>query len=142
MANMKAVSRKGQSLKENCKPISILPLISRIFVRTICKQLTNFFDDMLLKYQCGFRKGLGTQHCLLLMLEKWRKVVDNEEAFVAFSTDLSNVADCFNHEILIAKLHVSLSSLNLVRDYLLNRMQRFKVNSNFSSRADILDSVQ
>ena len=93
MANMKAVSRKGQSLKENCKPISILPLISRIFVRTICKQLTNFFDDMLLKYQCGFRKGLGTQHCLLLMLEKWRKVVDNEEAFVAFSTDLSNVAD-------------------------------------------------
>ena len=125
---MKAVSRKGQSLKENCKPISILPLISRIFVRTICKQLTNFFDDMLLKYQCGFRKGLGTQHCLLLMLEKWRKVVDNEEAFVAFSTDLSNVADCFNHEILIAKLHVSYSSLNLVRDYLLNRMQRFKVN--------------
>ena len=130
---MKAVSRMGKSLKENCKPISILPLISKTFLITVCKQLTNFFDDMLLKYQCGFRKVLGTQHCLWLMLEKWRKVVDKEEAFVAFSTDLSNTVDCFNHELLIAKLHVSLSSLNLVRDCLLNRMQRFKVNSNFSS---------
>ena len=71
---MKAVSRMGQSLKENCKPISILPLISKTFLITVCKQLTNFFDDMLLKYQCGFRKVLGTQHCLWLMLEKWRKV--------------------------------------------------------------------
>ena len=95
-----------------------------------------FFDNIPLKYQCGFRKVLGTQHCLLLLLEKWRKIVDNEEAFVAFSTDLSKAVDCPSHKLLIAKLHIyslSLSSLKLVRDYLLNRKQRFKVNLNYSS---------
>ena len=44
MANMKAVVMKGtKSLKQNYKPISILPLISKIFGRTVCKQFTNFF---------------------------------------------------------------------------------------------------
>ena len=54
----------------------------------------NFFDNILSKYQCGFRKGLGTQHCLLLM-----KAADNKEAFVSFLTDLSKAFDCFNHEL-------------------------------------------
>ena len=134
---MKAIFEKAtKSLKENYKLISILPSISKIFGTTVCKQLTNFFDNMLLKYQCEFRKGLGTQHCLLLMLEKWRKVVDNEEAFAAFSTDLSKAVDCLSHEHLIAKLHVyslSLSPLKLVLDYLLNRKERLKVNLNYSS---------
>ena len=88
-----------------------------------------------MKYQRRFGKGLGTQHCLLLMLDKWKKVVDNEEAFVAFSINLSKAVDSLNHKLLIAKLHVyslSLSSLKLVRDYLLNHKQRFKVNLNYS----------
>ena len=45
---------------------------------------------------------------------------------------------------MIAKLHaygLSLSSLKLVDDYLLNRKQRAKVNSKFSSWADILKGV-
>ena len=44
----------------------------------------------------------------------------------------------------IAKLHtygISLSSLKLAHDYLLNRKQRTKVNSKFSSWADILEGV-
>ena len=85
MENMKVFSRKGKKcLKETYKPISILPSISKIFATSVCKELTNVFDNMLLKCQCKFRKGLGTQHCLLLMLEKWRKVLENEEAFVHF----------------------------------------------------------
>ena len=59
----------------------------------------NFFDNILSKYQWGFRKGLGTQHYLLLMLEKWRKAADNKEAFVSFLIDLSKAFDCFSHEL-------------------------------------------
>ena len=47
----------------------------------LSKQLTTFFDNIRLKYQCGFRKGHGTQHCLLLNLEKWMKALDNKVAF-------------------------------------------------------------
>ena len=43
MANMKAVFKKGtKSLKKNYKPISILPLIAKIFGRTVCEQLIIF----------------------------------------------------------------------------------------------------
>ena len=95
IANMKVVFNKGtKSLKETYKPINILPLISTILGRIACKQLMKFFDNILSKYQCGFRKGLVTQHCLLLM-----KAVDNKEAFLSFLTVLSKAFDCLNHEL-------------------------------------------
>ena len=64
------------------------------------------------------------------MLQKWRKAVDNNEAFEALLTELSMAFDCFNHERFIAKLHgysLSLSSMKLVHDYLLNRKERLKL---------------
>ena len=133
MANIKAVSKKGtKSHKENYRPISILHLVSRIFKRIICKQLTTFFDNILSKRQCGFRKSHGTQYCLLLMLEKWKKALDNKEVFGALLTDLSKVLIAS----MIVKLHahsLSLSSLKLIHDYLLDRKQRTEVNSKYSS---------
>ena len=111
-------------------------MVSKIFERIICKQLTTFFDNILSKYQCGFRKGHSTQHCLLLMLEKWQMALNNTEAFGALLIDLSKVSDCFNDELLIAKLHAygpSLSSLKLIHDYLLDHKQRIKLNSKHSS---------
>ena len=57
------------------------PWFRRFWREFLSKQLTTFFDNILLKYQCGFRKGHCTQHCLLLMLEKWMKALDNKVAF-------------------------------------------------------------
>ena len=60
------------------------------------------------------------------MLEKWKKALDNKEAFGALLTDLAKAFDCLNHELFITKLHacsLSLSSLKLIHDYLLNRKQ-------------------
>ena len=57
------------------------------------------------------------QQCLLAMLEKWKKIVDNGKAF-GF--------DYLDHELLIARLNVygfSLSALKLIHDYLPNRKQ-------------------
>ena len=48
MENIKAVFKKGtKSIKENYRPISISPLVSKIFERIICKQLTTFFDNII-----------------------------------------------------------------------------------------------
>ena len=78
------------------------------------------------------------------MLEKWKKALDNKEAFGALLTDFSKSFDYLNHELLIAKLHaygLFLSILKLVHDYLLNHKQRTKVNSKYSSWTDILEGV-
>ena len=55
---------------------------------------------------CGYRKGFSTQHALLSLIEKWKKVIDNEGYGGAILMDLSKGFDTINHDLLIAKLHV------------------------------------
>ena len=122
--------------KNNYRPVSILPVFSKIFERLFSRQLLDFFDNILSKFQCGFRKGYGTQHCLLLMLEIWKGATDNNKGFGALLTDLSKAFDCFSHDFLIPKLHaygLDIDSLNILQDYLSNRSQRTKVESFYSS---------
>ena len=57
------------------------------------------------KFLCGFRKGYIAQHCLLGMLEKWNKAVDNKKVFGALLTDFSKAFDCLSHELITAKLN-------------------------------------
>ena len=86
--------------KNNYRKVSILPILSKLFERLIRKQLSE-----VLKFQYGFKKSYGAQHCLLMMLETWKKATDNNKAFGAFLTDLLKVFDCLSHDLLIAKLH-------------------------------------
>ena len=50
--------------KEKRRPVSILPIISKIFDKIISKQITNFMDPLLSKYQCAFRRSFSAQNCL------------------------------------------------------------------------------
>ena len=136
---LKLFSKKGQkAIREKYRPISVLPLVLKILEIILYKQLTTFFDNILSKYQCRFTKGHGTQH------NNGRRLQIIKKHFGPLLTDLSKAFDCLIHELLIAKLHaygLSLSSLELVYDYLLNRKQRTKVNSNYSLWIDILEGV-
>ena len=75
-----------------------------------------FFDNILSKFQRGFRKGYGTQHCLLLTLEIWKGATNNNKAFVTLSTDISYGFDCLSHDLLIKSHTYSLDidSLNIL----------------------------
>ena len=83
----------SRNQKNNYRPISILLVISKIFEKLICRQLLNLFDNILSKYQCGFKKGYTLQHCLILMINKWKKTVDNK-LLGALLADLSKAFDC------------------------------------------------
>ena len=50
-------------------------------------------------------KGFNAKHCLLAMVEKWRKTLDESGETSAVLTDLSNAFDCIDHILLIAKLN-------------------------------------
>ena len=80
---------ESRNHKNNYRRVSILPLISKVFEKIMNKQLSIYFEEILSKFQCGFRKGFSTQHCLLLMLEKWKQAVDNNKVFGGPITDLS-----------------------------------------------------
>ena len=101
-------------------------------------------ENALSIFQCGFCKKYSTQHALIAMIGKARKMLDKGGTFGALLTDLSKAFDCMTHELLIAKLHAlnfDMNALNLIFDYLTGRKQRVKINSSFSSYLDIFQGV-
>ena len=104
--NTMPVFKKGdRNSKDNYRPVSILPNMSKIFQRCIFRQLYSFMLEFLSKYHCVFRKGYSTQHCLLVMLEKWKSPVDKGKSFDVLVTDLSKAFGCLSHELLLELQH-------------------------------------
>ena len=100
--------------KENYHPVSLLPHVSKVFERILYAQINNYIENELSKYVTGFRKSQGTQHSLMIMLEKWKNVL---EYFCMLFLDLSNAFYTINNDLLLAKLRVygfSNNALNLM----------------------------
>ena len=80
--------KKSKNSKDNYRPVSILSNISKIYERCIYDQIQLFCYSLLSKYQSDFRSGYSAQHCLVSLIEKWKKSVDNGGAFGGLLTDL------------------------------------------------------
>ena len=130
--------------KTNYRPISILPNLSKIYKRFMQNQMYPYLNQIFSKYQFGFREGYNAQHCLMAMIEKWRKFLDIGGHAGTLLTDLSKAFDCIDHELLIAKLHAygfDNDALKFIYSYLNGRKQRTKINSSYSSFAEIFFGV-
>ena len=68
-------------------------------------QMHPYLNQILSKYQCGFRKVYNAQHCLMAMIEKWHKFLHIVGHAGALLTNLSKAFDCIDHELLIARLY-------------------------------------
>ena len=139
-----AYKKDATTDKCNYRPISLLPTVSKIFEKIYVAQIADYMEIHLSKYLCGFRQGHSTQHCLLVMLEKLKRALDEKGSCGALFTDLSKAFDCMRHDLLIAKLHAynfDASALKLINSYLTNRKQRTKINAKFSSWSDIIHGV-
>ena len=82
--------------------------------------------------------------CILVMVEKMKKIRDNKGVFAAVLIDLSKAFDCIPHGLLIAKLNAfgfDKKSLPFISAYLYNREQKTKVGSEFSDFLNILFGV-
>ena len=90
--------------KGNYWPVSILPMISKIFERAVNSQIVKFFDSHFHTFLSAFRKGYGCQTALLKVIEDWKKALDQNKYVVAILMDLSKAFDCLPHDLLILKL--------------------------------------
>ena len=125
---------KGEDscLKENYRPISILPALSKVVEKLFAKRIQAFMDTKLSKLLCGFRSGYSTQHALFRLIQKWHSCLDNSGKIGSILMDLSKAFDSLPHDLLIAKLAAygfKYSSLKLLKSYLSNRYQRTKIGN-------------
>ena len=144
-AEIKPTFKRGdRSNKENYRPVSILPVVSKIYEKILYEQINMHFDPLLSPLQCGFRKGYNAQNCLLVLVEKWKKAIDKKRSAGILVTDLSKAFDCIRHDLLIAKLNaygVEINSLRYIYNYLSNRKQRVRINNTFSEWNNIIYGV-
>ena len=100
------IFKKGlRSQVDSYRPVRILPNASKLFERPLFEQMFLFFDQIFSTYQCGFKKGINPQHCLIAMLQKRNLGKDNgDSSFGALLIDLSKAFDCLPHRLLIAIL--------------------------------------
>ena len=74
--------KKDKSDKTNYRPVSILPNISKIYEKIIYNQLDEYVHDKLFLSQCGFRKRYSSQHCILVMTEKFKESLDKGNVYL------------------------------------------------------------
>jgi hypothetical protein len=145
LADISPIHKKLQTvLKSNYRPVSILAVVSKIFERIMDKQTNEYVIKYLSDYLCGYRKNYNAQYALLVMIEHWKKAVDDGKIAAGLLMDLSKAFDTINHKLLIAKLRAygfDMASLEILYDYLSDRWQRTKINSSFSTWSLILCGV-
>ena len=117
----------------NYRPISILPIFSKILERVVYVRLMKYLTkhNILSNNQFGFRKNHSTFMAVLDLIDNLSKSIDEKEFSVGVFIDLSKAFDTVNHKILIEKLsHYGIRRIPLLwfSDYLSNRKQFIKFN--------------
>ena len=80
--------------KANFRPVSVLPLLSKVFEKIMYDQLHEYAETFLNKLLCGFPDSHSTQHTLFRLLQKWQKELDSSGIVGAILMDLSKAYDC------------------------------------------------
>ena len=108
-------------LISNYRPISILPVFSKLFEKVVYKRLINYLDsnNILFNKQYGFRKNHSTLLALLDLVDKITSAIDEKKYTVGIFLDLSKAFDTVNHDILFDKLSFY-SIRGLPLDWLIN----------------------
>ena len=100
--------KKGdKSLISNYRPISILPVISKVLERVVYNRVYRFLDvkQLLSPRQYGFRRYHSTLHALVDSVEYILNSQDAGEKVLGIFLDFTKAFDTVCHSILLTKLH-------------------------------------
>ena len=122
----------------NYRPISVLPIVSKIMERVLHDELYNYVTkfELLSDCQFGFRKFHSTSTALLDCTNSWYMNMDRKKFNLVVLVELKKAFDTADHEILSMKLEIySIKgpALSLLRSYLVNCTQKCQINGSTSS---------
>lgn len=93
----------GQVEINNYRPISVLPVFSKVFESIINDRLTSFFRKYQTPAQYGFQKHKSTEMALIHIKEKIVENIENKLMTLGLFLDLKKAFDTVQHHILIKK---------------------------------------
>ena len=130
----------------NYRPISLLPVFSKIYEKLIHSRVSSFLEKHNIIYhkQFGFRKRHSTIHALNTAVTQIVHSLNNKQTVLGVFLDFSKAFDTVKHDILLKKLeHYGIrGNVNsLFRNYLSNRKQLVFTSDIESELMDIRDGV-
>ena len=149
LANVTPIFEKGdKQLIKNYRPISLLPICSKIFEKIISKNLYSYLNAniLLTKNQSGFRPGDSTANQLLYLVNEIHQAFGNPKSLEvrAVFLDISKAFDKVWHDGSIFKLKqngVSGSLLMFFQNYFNNRKQRVVLDGSYSGFSAVESGV-
>ena len=131
---------------DNYRPISILPILSKILERHIHDHLYEYLTDygLLLVSQSGFRKFHSCHTTLTKLVDSWLKAIDNGEMTGLLLVDFRKAFDLVDHDILMKKLTIYKfddTALKWFQSYIDGRTQKVVVGAHMSDKQDVTSGV-
>ena len=127
-ANVVPIHKKGPKTDPmNYRPISLLPIISKIMERCIFNHIIPLLTPKITSLQHGFMKGKSTLTQLMTALTNINKIFDQKSPTDVIYFDLSKAFDTVPHDLLLHKLQtfgIHGRLLSWIESYLTNRLQR------------------
>ena len=128
------------STPNNYRPISLLPILSKVLEKIIAAQINHHLSLHVLigSRQFGFRSGCSTDQLLFQLTNKFKQLLSKKESkFLSIaSLDIKKAFDSVNHNLLLTKLNTFFnfesSATLFIKDYLSNRFQSVKCNNTIS----------
>ncbi|XP_057299344.1 uncharacterized protein LOC130629967 [Hydractinia symbiolongicarpus] len=120
------------------RPISVLPVLSKIYERVILSQLCEFIESNQLynETQSGFRKGHTTTTLMLKLRDDIKKAMAKSEVTLSILIDYSKAFDTIDHKNLLLKLrdmNFLFRALKILSSYLKDRKQYVQIEDKISS---------
>ena len=140
VARIVPVFKKGDVLLvTNYRPISILPVLNKIFEKLIYVRVSKFFSEcnLLSENQFGFTKGRDTQQATLKLIHNLIEMGDKQQCAACVFLDFSAAFDTIDRNLLNCKLDrygIRGPALKLIMSYLTDR-QQYVGNNNCKSSA-------
>ena len=127
-----------KKLINNYRPISVLPVISKVFETVIFYQLTEYFtnNNLFSSQQYGFRKNASTKLAALELIDKLLTQLKDIKIPVNLYMDLSKAFNSLSHDILLNKL-TYYGVKHLLKSCLSSRKQHVQIDDISSSIVSI-----
>jgi retron-type reverse transcriptase len=105
-ANVIPIFKKGDPTNlNNYRPISLLPVISKVFEKVLNNQLTSVIDKGYIdENQFGFRANHSTEDAVIKFVDKIERDIALGKHVVSIYIDVSKAFDSCDHDILLKKI--------------------------------------
>lgn len=131
---------------EEFRPINMLPSYEKVLEIVVKEELLDFIENnnVLSKYQAGFRKNNSCETAIQTVLVNWKKALNEKKYVVAVFLDLRRAFETIDHQLLLKKLNkigCDGTVLKWFRSYLSVRKQKTRFNQVNSECSEVTNGV-